>query len=205
MSPPYSGSKKNARNQRESWLCRLLSHCFLTHYYSILKMEATCSPETSLTFNGLRGIISQKIEELFSFTIVFKLDIFLRMYTHSHAHICYGTVLSSDTNPSYCGLWEDWRIYLSDLMTWTVHGKFRHDSGTFVLLLSPILRLALVWYLFTWTLHICLELFTLGRWHCDGFVQVTFMLPSAMRKKHLSPLYVMLWNAVECCILLLIC
>jgi hypothetical protein len=31
-------------------------------YSSTLKMEASCSSETSLTFNGLHGIISQEIE-----------------------------------------------------------------------------------------------------------------------------------------------
>jgi hypothetical protein len=31
-------------------------------YYSTLKMEAACSSGTSVTFNGLHGDISQKIE-----------------------------------------------------------------------------------------------------------------------------------------------
>jgi hypothetical protein len=59
MSLPTSGSKNEARKQVTSTLVSCLA------YSSALKMEATCSSATQLTFNGLHGVISQKIE--FSF------------------------------------------------------------------------------------------------------------------------------------------
>jgi hypothetical protein len=39
--------------------CFTLVSC--SAYPSTLKMEATCSPKTSLTFSGLHGVTSQKI------------------------------------------------------------------------------------------------------------------------------------------------
>jgi hypothetical protein len=51
--------------------------CFMLAYSSISKMEATCSAETSvdfserrLTFSGLHGFASQKIELLISDTLL---------------------------------------------------------------------------------------------------------------------------------------
>jgi hypothetical protein len=41
--------------------CCLLHTGFLHAYSSTLKMEVTCSSEMLVTFNGLDGIISQKI------------------------------------------------------------------------------------------------------------------------------------------------
>jgi hypothetical protein len=63
---PCSPLKVNRHFGGTSRLQRLLATCFtlascLT-YFSTLKMEATCSSETSVDFQDVHGVISQKIE-----------------------------------------------------------------------------------------------------------------------------------------------
>jgi hypothetical protein len=60
MSPPSSELKNKPRNQREI-MWKTCFHAGFLAYSSILKMEATCSPEMSVDFSGLHGVISQEI------------------------------------------------------------------------------------------------------------------------------------------------
>jgi hypothetical protein len=156
-------------------------------------MEASCSSETSVDFQrSIRRYIPEDRR-----TLQFHDCIQVRLlFTHVHAH---ALMVRSPIH-----IWirfiviygKTEKIYLSDLITWRMHGKFRHDSGTFVLLVSSILTSCFS-FIFTYLdityMHRCLELCTPGRWHYGGFVQVlrglfhcvTFMLSGAVRKKHL--------------------
>jgi hypothetical protein len=60
-------SKKLAQHcithaQRAVAMTHRAQHFILIHETERLKMKATCSPETSLIFNGLHGVISQKTQ-----------------------------------------------------------------------------------------------------------------------------------------------
>jgi hypothetical protein len=71
---PVTKSKKLAQHcithaQRGVAITHRVQHFIPIHETEGLKVKATCSPETSLTFNGLHGVMSQKTH-LFIITAV---------------------------------------------------------------------------------------------------------------------------------------
>jgi hypothetical protein len=73
MPPPFLGSK-NKRNKKPEELCLPPAFTVVSclDYSSTLKMEEKCSSETSVDFQRLHGVVSQKIElEFFNMNFVF--------------------------------------------------------------------------------------------------------------------------------------
>jgi hypothetical protein len=62
MSPTFLESKKKIKQETSSAWYLLHAGSLHLAYSSTMKMKAICSSETSVDFNGLRGVISKKIK-----------------------------------------------------------------------------------------------------------------------------------------------
>jgi hypothetical protein len=119
MSPPSSGSKNKPRKQMTS---KMVS-CFA--YASTLKMDATCSSVTQLSFNGLHGVISYKIEPSFEENIFRKCcKTFIIIQVHTRTYIqCDSKLLSVFSWPV---------IFKSEEQDKTAHRIWKCNSKSFI-------------------------------------------------------------------------